>query len=405
MNREIYKTSAYLLLAVLLFTGGYLLGQSRIAPIQFLGPAVTTPKEVENTFKPFWETWHFLHKEYLDQPLDDQILTEGAIKGMLATLGDPNTRYLSPLDEQAARQAIQGNIEGIGAEVTSQDGELMIVAPYDGSPAEAAGLKKGDILKEADGVDLTGMDVLEAAALVRGPAGSAVHLLVERDGELFEVEVNRDVIKVPSVQGEILEEDIAYVRLSRFGNNTAEELTAVLNELITQQPQGLVLDLRSNPGGSLISAISVADQFLGEGPILFEQFGNGSETTYEADDEGLAQEVPMVVLIDEGSASASEVIAGAIRDRDRGILVGVTSFGKGTVQTWKQLSDGGGVRITIARWITPEGIWVHGEGLEPDLEVSLPAILSEESTDSQLQAAIDYLLGQRTIEGPDISGS
>jgi carboxyl-terminal processing protease len=398
MQRQIFKYSTILLLGLIIFSGGYLLGQSSIAPVQLVGAAFNTPAEVQQSFRPFWETWDFIHDEYFDQPLDNERLVEGAIEGMLATLDDPNTVYLSPEHEQAARQALNGNLEGIGAEVTGENGQIIIVAPFEGSPAEAAGLKQGDILRQADGMDLTGMDVGEAAALIRGPAGTTVLLSIERDGEVFEVEVERDVINIPSVRGEILEDNIAYVRLSRFANNTTDNLSDVLEELLGQNPQGIILDLRSNPGGTLTSALSVADEFLPEGPILVERFGNGDEKLFEADDKGQAQDLPMVVLIDGGSASASEVVAGAIHDRDRGTLIGDTSFGKGTVQTWKELSNGGGVRITVARWITPDGEWIHGQGLEPDISVSLPDQIDGEFTDTQLQAAVDYLMEELIFE-------
>jgi carboxyl-terminal processing protease len=398
MQRQIFKYSTILLLGLIIFSGGYLLGQSSIAPVQLVGAAFNTPAEVQQSFRPFWETWDFIHDEYFDQPLDNERLVEGAIEGMLATLDDPNTVYLSPEHEQAARQALNGNLEGIGAEVTGENGQIIIVAPFEGSPAEAAGLKQGDILRQADGMDLTGMDVGEAAALIRGPAGTTVLLSIERDGEVFEVEVERDVINIPSVRGEILEDNIAYVRLSRFANNTTDNLSDVLEELLGQNPQGIILDLRSNPGGTLTSALSVADEFLPEGPILVERFGNGDEKLFEADDKGQAQDLPMVVLIDGGSASASEVVAGAIHDRDRGTLIGDTSFGKGTVQTWKELSNGGGVRITVARWITPDGEWIHGQGLEPDISVSLPDQIDGDFTDTQLQAAVDYIMEELIFE-------
>lgn len=398
MQRQIFKYTALLLLILIIFSGGYLLGQSSIAPVQLVGAAIDTPAEAQQSFRPFWETWDFIHEEYFDQPVDDEALVEGAIEGMLATLDDPNTIYLSPEHEEAARHALEGNLEGIGAEVTSENGQIIIVAPFEGSPAEAAGLRQGDILRQANGVDLTGMDVADAAALIRGPAGTTVLLAIEREGEVLEVEVERDIINIPSVRGEIIEDSIAYVRLSRFANNTTDNLSDVLDELLEQEPKGLILDLRSNPGGTLTSAVSVADEFLPEGPILVERFGNGNEKLFEAEEKGQAQDLPMVVLIDGGSASASEVVAGAIRDRDRGTLVGVTSFGKGTVQTWKGLSNGGGVRITVARWITPDGNWIHEQGLEPDISVSLPDQTDGEFTDTQLQAAVNYLLEDLIIE-------
>lgn len=395
MKSRLLNTFVVLFFTLLGFSSGYLFAQSPWAPLPVFGPAATTPEEAQETFAPFWEVWRLVHTRYFDQPVDDELLAEGAIDGMLAVLDDPNTRYLSPEDEAAARQSMAGEIQGIGAEVEEVDGEITIVAPIEGSPAEAAGLRPGDILREADGQELTGLDVFTAAQLVRGPAGTTVRLLIQRGDELFEVEIERDVIEIASVRSEMLEEGVAYLRLSRFGDRTPQELEDALRSLMAEDPTGLILDLRRNPGGGLDTAVDVADQFLAEGIVLVERFGNGRENVFESSDSGLAEEVPLVVLIDEGSASAAEVLAGAIRDRERGALIGQTTFGKGTVQTWQQLSNGGGVRITIARWLTPDEVWVHGDGLEPDYVVPLPQTEdTEELEDTQLQAAIDYLLGE-----------
>ena len=360
MEMRIIRNSFLLLIGFFLFAGGYFLGQSSYAPFVFFGPSNSTPDEATAAFQPFWESWRLLHNEFYSQPLDDIALVDGAIQGMLATLDDPNTRYLTPEQENAARNQIQGQLEGIGAEVTElEDGSIAIVSPYEGSPAEDAGLLPGDILREADGTPLTGMPVSEAAGLVRGPAGTIVNLTIERDGELFEVPVTRGIIRVPSVRGEMLENNIAYARLSRFGDNSAEELHKLLSDLLAQNPTGLILDLRGNPGGGLETVVSIADEFLPEGLTVTQEFGNESDKIFESTDEGVAEEIPMVILINEGSASASEVLAGAIRDRGRGVLIGTTSFGKGTVQTWWSLSNQGGLRITTARWLTPDGTWVH----------------------------------------------
>jgi carboxyl-terminal processing protease len=396
MVKSIIQNILAFSLVLLIFTGGYVLGQSRLAPVQLFGPRAGTPQEAEEAFRPFWETWQLIHNEYYDQPVADSRLVEGAIQGMLDTLDDPNTRYLSPEQEEAARNSMAGHIEGIGAEVEAGEGEsIIIVAPYEGSPAEAAGLRSGDIIRAADGVALTGMDLTAAAALVRGPKGTTVRLRIERDGALFEVDVARDVIQVPSVKGELLDNGLAYVRLSRFGNETAEELQDTLAQLMAHNPSGLILDLRGNPGGNLPTAVDVADEFLAEGTVLIERFGNGRETVFESKNRGLAQDISLVILLDGGSASASEVVAGAVQDRGRGVLIGEPTYGKGTVQSWHRLSNDGGVRITVARWLTPDGRWLNETGLEPDYLVSLPD--SEEGaavTDTQLEAAVDYLLGQ-----------
>jgi carboxyl-terminal processing protease len=240
------------------------------------------------------------------------------------------------------------------------------------------------------------MSVLEAAQLVRGPKGTMVVLGVERAGEQFELSIERDTIKIASVRGEMLPENLAYVRLTQFGEHSDEDLADLLETLTAQNPQGLILDLRRNPGGSLDTAVNIADQFLPVGIVLHERFGDGRQTDFDSTDKGFVDELPLVVLIDEGSASASEVLAGAIQDRERGTLIGQTSFGKGTVQSWQQLSNGGGVRITTARWLTPDDNWIHDAGLAPDYFIPV----GEGETDTQLQAAIDFLLGQEIISIP-----
>jgi carboxyl-terminal processing protease len=380
------------------FNSGYLLGQSPAAPFHAF-PTAPLSQETGEAFVPFWEVYDLVQTRYFEQPIDDDILAEGAINGLLAALDDPHTRYLSPQDEIAEREGFEGEIQGIGIEVTSEDGKITVVSPIEGSPAYDAGLRPGDILRNAEDIDLTGMSIMEAAQLIRGPVGTTVSLLIERDGETFEIEVERDVIKIDSVRGEILDENIAYVRLSHFGTRTSQELDGVLSDLLAQEPDGLILDLRRNPGGALDAVVDIADDFLPKSTVLIQEFADGIEREYNASDKGVAEEIPLVVLIDEGSASASEVLAGAIQDHGRGILIGQTTFGKGTVQTWQELSNGGGVRITFARWLTPDEHWVHDEGLKPDISVKLPEVENvDDFTDTQLQAAIDYLLGKQVID-------
>jgi carboxyl-terminal processing protease len=401
--RKALPTFLLSLFMVIAFGGGYWFGQAPWAPYQFFSPAATTPADARDNFTHFWEVWNLLHANYYEQPLNNTQLVDGAIEGMLATLDDPNTRYLPPAEEQIAREGMAGEFQGIGAEIENVNGDVRIVAPFEGSPAAEAGLQPGDILRQANGVDLTGMDAAAAAALVRGPAGTQVRLTIERDGQLFEVAIIRDTIKLPSVRSEMLDDGVAYIRLSRFGNTTSAEMSEALTNLMAQQPAGLILDLRSNPGGGLTAAVEIADQFLSAGIVITERFGDGREKVFRSTDRGLAQEIPLVILVDEGSASASEVVAGAIRDRARGVLIGETTYGKGTVQTWHVLSNGGGVRITVAQWITPSGVWVDREGLEPDYIVHWEDQGTEGAEDTQLQAAINYLLDRPMM--PDGEGA
>ncbi|HRQ36304.1 MAG TPA: S41 family peptidase [Chloroflexota bacterium] len=382
---------------------GYILAQSPAAPYRLSGPPLSG--ETQIVFEPFWEVWELVQERYYEQPVDNGALVEGAITGMLAALGDDHTRYLSPAEQEVAERSFSGEYQGIGAEVEARDGRITIVSPIDGSPAQAAGLRPGDVIVTADGVSLEGMDVAEAASLVRGPAGTAVRLQIERDGETFDIEIIRDVVRLISATGRMLPENIAYVRLSRFGDTTSDELNALLPGLMSQNPTGLILDLRRNPGGALDTTVKIADEFLAEGTVLVERFGDGRERVFSSKDGNVAETIPLVVLIDEGSASASEVLAGAIQDTGRGILIGQTSFGKGTVQTWHTLSNSGGVRITIAQWLTPDETSIHKLGLTPDYFIPLAeGEDAAELEDTQLQAAIDLLTGKTIISIPPEDG-
>jgi carboxyl-terminal processing protease len=397
------KVPASLLILLFTFMGfflGYLTGQAPGAPIQFFN-RVALDEATAVTMQPFLEVWDLVQNEYFEQPVDQERLVEGAINGMLTTLDDQHTVYLSPEEQEMATRSFSGEYTGIGAEVESVDGNITIVSPIDGSPAQAADLRPGDILRAADGVVLTGMDVTEAAALVRGEAGTAVLLTIERAGEQFDIEIIRDVVKLVSASGRMLDNNIAYLRLSRFAEQTDEEMNAVLEELLANNPEGLVLDLRRNPGGALDTTVKIADQFLADGTALIERFGDGEERIFTTNDGDSVEEIPLVVLIDEGSASASEVLAGAIQDRERAILIGQTSYGKGTVQTWRTLSNEGGIRLTIAQWLTPNDVSIHKAGLTPDFFIPMAEPIEGEAfTDTQLQAAIDYLLGKTIVSVP-----
>ena len=385
-------------LACVFFGLGLWVGRSETIFPYLSGTPRTTPAEAQDAFVPFWEVWTLINERYYEQPVDPDLLAQGAIRGMIEALGDDYSIYLSPEEQEMASASFEGEFEGIGAEVMDDNGAVVIVSPYEGAPAFEAGLRPRDIIRGVDDTDIGGMDLSTVVRMVRGPAGTDVKLTIERDGALFDVIVTRGVIDLPSVAGEILDEDeekIAYLRLRRFDLQSDDEIEAKLEELMAENPDGLILDLRSNPGGSLTAVVNIIDQFLPEGVALIEKFGNGREEIFETTDEGLAEDTPLVVLVDEGSASASEVFAGAVQDYDRGVIIGETTFGKGTVQTWDSLSDGSGIRLTIARWLTPEGTWVHETGVSPDIEVVIesddPFRPDEDAVDLQLQAAIDYL--------------
>ncbi|HSO27321.1 MAG TPA: S41 family peptidase [Anaerolineales bacterium] len=354
-----------------------------------------TPEDLDQLFEPFWQAWDMVHEQFVDQPVDDEVLMRGAIQGMLDSLGDAHTSYLTPEMFERSEAHLQGEeYEGIGAWVDITGDYLTIISPMPGSPAKEAGLQPDDKVIAVDGDDMTGIDGELVRQRVIGPAGSEVTLTIQREGleEPFDVTLKRASIIVPSVEGEMLEDNIAYVRLYTFGDETAQDLRDILRELMAQNPEGIILDLRYNGGGYLQTAVDVASQFIGDGIVMYEEYGDGTRTTYEARRGGLATDIPMVVLINEGSASASEIVAGAIQDRERGLLVGTTSFGKGSVQNYSPLvNDQGAIRVTIARWLTPNERQINGSGLEPDVLVELTEEDFAASIDAQLDKAIELL--------------
>ncbi|NIS79441.1 MAG: PDZ domain-containing protein [Anaerolineales bacterium] len=302
---------------------------------------------------------------------------------------------MDPTEFRQASAPLEG-YEGIGAWVDTDAEYLTIIAPIPGSPAEEVGLLPGDEVIAVDGEDMTGIDGNLVVQRVLGPAGTNVHLTVRREGtsELLEFDIVRARIIIPSVEGEMLDGDIAYLRIFTFGDETTRDLRDTLDLLLAEEPVGLILDLRNNGGGFLDTAIEVSSEFIAEGVIVTERFGDGREQIFEARKGGQATDVPLVVLINGGSASASEIVAGAIQDHDRGTLIGETSFGKGSVQQWIPLTnEEGAVRVTTARWYTPDDRLIHELGLVPDIEIELTMEDFEAQEDPQLEAAIDVLRG------------
>jgi carboxyl-terminal processing protease len=355
----------------------------------------STPTDLTDLFKPFWQSWQIIHDSYVDQPVDNTLLMQGAIRGMLAALDDPHTSYMDPEMFALEEQSLAGEYEGIGAYIDTTGEYVEIISPITGSPAEAAGLKAGDLIVGIDGEDMTGVSGEEVHAKVLGPAGTKVTLTIRREGldEPFDVTITRAKIVVPSVESKMLEgENLGYVRINIFGDDTTSELRSQLRELLKSNPDGLVLDLRGNGGGYLDTAIEVVSEFVDKGVVVYEEYGDGSRDSYEVQAGGLATKIPLVVLVDKGTASASEITAGAIQDYERGILVGTTTYGKGSVQTWQTLAnDQGAIRVTIARWLTPKGRQINEIGIAPDYVVEFTDADIEAQKDVQLEKAIEVL--------------
>jgi carboxyl-terminal processing protease len=398
------------------FAGGFITGHivpltsipGLPGPITIVAPTVSpeqqsaTPSELQALFSPFWEAWNLVHDNYVDQPVDNIALMRGAISGMMNALGDQHSSYMDPKDFADANSSLAGEYEGIGAFVDTTAEYLTITSPIPGSPAERAGLLPGDQVVAIDGEDMTGINAEVARTKVLGPANTVVHLTIFREGQekLLEFDVTREKITMKSATGKMLKNDIAYIQVTTFGDKTTPELLTALKELMAQNPKGIVLDLRNNGGGYLKTAVEVASQFIGDGVVLYEQYGDDTRTTYDVLPGGMATDIkiPMVVLINEGSASASEIVAGALQDTGRAKLVGVTSYGKGSVQNWIPLGgDNGAVRITIAKWLTPKEHTIHKIGLTPDIAVERTGEDFKAKRDPQLDVAVEYL--SHTISG------
>jgi len=414
------KTAKYIFLAFVVlavglgaFAGGFIAGHLLPLSTPALDnlPALTqppataepqqqaaTPPEYQSLFAPFWEAWNLVHQNYVDQPVDDVALMRGAINGMMGALGDQHSSYMNPEQFAEANSSLEGEYEGIGAYVDTTTEYLTITNPMPDSPAEKAGLKPGDEVVAIDGEDMTGIPAVLARRKVLGPANTVVHLTIRRpdEKELLEFDVTRAKITVASSTGKMLDNGVAYIQITTFGTNTTPELLAALKDLMAQNPKGIILDLRDNGGGYLETAVEVTSQFVGDGVVLYEEYGDKTRVTYDVESGGLATDaaIPMVVLINEYSASASEIVAGALQDHGRAKLVGVTSYGKGSVQNWIPLEgENGAVRITIARWLTPNERTIHEVGITPDVTAELTEEDIAAKRDPQLDKAIETLLG------------
>ncbi len=353
----------------------------------------STPEEQKQTFAPFWETWKLLHENFVDQPLDDVALMRGAISGMLAATGDKHTTYMNPTEFEQANASMEGEYEGIGAWVDTTGDYVQVISPMKGSPAEAAGLRANDIVIAVNGEDQTGIPGDLVLKKILGPAGEAVTLTIRRGEEKLDFTIVRAKITVPVVDYRMLDNNIAYVALYSFNEQATAQLRAALKDLMAQKPAGLIFDLRDNGGGYLSTAIEVVSEFIPKGVVMYEEYGDGTRDAYSAQRGGRATEIPLVVLVNAGTASASEITAGAIQDLGRGKLVGVKTYGKGSVQNWIPLkTEKGGVRITIARWLTPKGTQISDVGLTPDLIVEMTAEDYAAGRDPQLDAAVQLLL-------------
>ena len=347
--------------------------------------------ELPPEFSKLAEVWDLLQREHIDPSgIDPQAAANGAIRGMMDSIDDPHASYLDTDQYSMMRQDIRGYFEGIGAEVGVRNGLITIIAPIPDTPAEEAGVRPGDVIMEVDGESTAGLELFEVINLIRGQQGTSVRLLVRRDrtGETEELEIIRGVIPLESVRLTMLVGRIGHLRITSFSGTSKEELLKALERFERSRGLGLVVDIRNNPGGLVSSVVEVTSQFVGEGLVLYQLDGQGNRRDWNAEPGGLALEVPMVVLMNNGSASASEVFAGAIMHHERAKTIGVTTYGKGSVNNLWPLTDGSAVNFTIARWYTPSGQLIEGEGVTPDMILEAS---EDDSDDLQLDLAIDTL--------------
>ncbi len=365
--------------------------------IAILAISVLTKPSIEPGLVQIEEAWQVIFNDYVDRDkLDPQALSSAAIRGMIEASGDVHAAYYDAEEYKALQARQNGTYGGIGAVVTIDDGQLIVIAPIEGTPAERGGIKPRDKILEIDGESTVGLTLEEAAIKIQGELGTQVTLLVLHEGEESPVTLvfTREEVNVPSVYEEVLPEKIAYVRITSFSTRTDSELVSALENVLGEDVKGIILDLRNNPGGTLDAAVSVASQFLEDGQVLYSLDSKGDRETWEVRDGGLATDLPLAVLVNGSSASASEVVSGAIQDQERGVLIGTQTFGKGSINHYRELSDGSAVYISIARWYTPNGRQIEGNGLTPDIVVEMTEQDIEEGKDPQFDKAIEYIEGQ-----------
>lgn len=364
--------------------------------------------ELQPAFDLFWEAMDLLYRDFNGELPTPEEATYGAIRGVVSLLDDPNTSFLTPEEAQFFRSNLEGTFEGIGARVAwdEERDTLLITEPFENQPAWEAGLRRNDLILAVDGESLVGSSVSDAVRLIRGPKGTSIVLTVQRGEEPpFDVTVTRDVIAIPTIATDRLGEndEIAYVKLNSFSENSGTLVREAVRNALQHEPSALILDLRGNSGGLLREAVKVTSVFLQDETVLIERFADGRLENYATGDRAVTVDLPMVVLVNEGSASASEIVAGALQDVGRATLIGTVTYGKDSVQLPHNLSNGAIMRVTIARWFTPKDRTIDGVGLTPDLEVPISDAEYEAGKDPQLEAAVEFLAHPRGVQPADSS--
>lgn len=403
---QIRRFASFLSVIILVFALGVWSGKNNLKvtlePNQTPKLAIDrqTPQKYQNVdFSLFWEIWDRLEKNYFDKTkIDQSKMVYGAIKGMVDALGDPYTAFLPPEEQKRTTEDLDGEFEGVGIQIGFKGSQLAVIAPLDGAPAQIAGVKAGDFIvgikdKNKNIEKSTyGLSLPEAVEMIRGKAQTKVILVVTRKDEEkpLEIEITRGKIEVPSVELKVVGKDnnIAHLKLNRFGAQTPKEWEKAVAKILSSKPKGVILDMRNNPGGLLTGSVEIASEFLKTGVVLIQENGRGEKEESKVSGKAKLADVSLVVLVNGGSASASEIVAGALKDLERAKIVGEKTFGKGTIQEAQEIKNSG-LHITIAKWLTPNGTWINEEGIKPDVEIK-----DNEETqdiDEQLEEAIKLL--------------
>ena len=408
---NLWKTIILVFLAILIVAGSFVAGMAFQAGLK--GSALSSSSLVSlplvdanersrlteaaapANLDTFWEAWSFLNEHFYGQIPANNERIYGAIRGMVSTFDDQHTAFVDPVSAAVHSENISGSFEGIGASIRLDEaGRLIIADPFRDRPAFQAGLLPDDVILEVDGQSVEGLSLYEAVLLIRGPAGSTVVLTIFREGQddPLEVSVQRAEIEIEVVEAELLADQVGYVRLTQFSKGAADKVTEAIESLSQQGAESIIFDLRSNPGGLLSEAISVSSVFLKEGTVVVERLKEGEEKRFEVKSGyQAAAEMPLIVLVNGGSASASEIVAGAIQDYERGKIMGEQTYGKGSVQLPHTLSDNSQLRVTVAEWLTPQLRQIHGEGISPDVVVEMSLEDFEQALDPQLDEAVKFL--------------
>lgn len=389
--------AAGLMAAVIIFSAGYDYGRSGQGARDVAGDIAgivkgdKTANEGKADLSIFWDVWSLVDENYVLDSTDQQAKVYGAISGMVDSLGDPYSTFLTPEENKELGDEMQGVFGGIGAEIGYRDGAITVIAPLKGSPAEKAGMAAGDKIAAVNEESTEGLNVDEVVNLIRGEEGTKVKLIIVRGEEVKTIEITRETIQDKTVRWEMKDGGIAYIDITQFKRGTADELDAQIGDILAQDPKGIIIDLRNNPGGFLDVVVDVASRFIDEGQTIVIEDSGKEQKTYKANGNKRFDKLPITVLVNGGSASASEILAGALKDHKIATLVGKTTFGKGLVQGITDLKDGSALKITVAKWLTPNGNSINKDGIAPDIEVEYTDADYQAGKDPQLDKALEIM--------------